>query len=440
MVLQHRKLHVHLRRSLVFGLCFGVIMTAVGLVQLLAAPFIGISLSPSTQSASPDQARTVSVQLNSGTKDVNGGSVQVNFDSSKLSFTSISNGGSDFRIVQQQVTPSSVIFEYESTDSGGTDGFFNLANIRLTAKSVFGTHTTNLTGSALAYEGRSRPEYYPVSNLSASITITGPAAPAPSPSPSPAPSPPSSPAPPASPPTSSSSGPSNPSSPSAPLDSGQPPSALPSSPEGDSAPQGLLSDEATATDSTPTDEEPTISDLLNGQSSEEQVHNKDGSIPTVAILGALILLMDGIFFLYYRRRKTKNRPHSNKLPARDDPDLEPVATITSQTPAPQAPVQPVPLPPPPTLTAKTVMAPQPPVVAAPSKTHHAAQPISGLAIKQTWGDIRKEQAERIAHGDKNIDDKNTPDMFELANQHPESFGSQALYNEESGGKLPPAKK
>lgn len=421
----NHKRHVHITRGLIFGLCFGGLVTAVGIAQLLAAPFIGTSLTPSSQNASPNQTKTITVFLNSGNQDVNGGYAQVSFDSSRLGFAALEQAGGDYRIIQQQVTASSVSFEYQSIDRGGTDGQFNIANIKFTVKPVSGTHTTNLSGSAGAYEGRSNPEYYPASSLSASIRITGSSSPAPSPAPpSPAPSPAPSP----------SSGPGTPAGPASPVS----PSSNSPSPSGSNNPTPGQPASPQSTDNTsaePNAQAGEAGDLFSAEEGldglpsipfDESSEAKSVSIPPAAIIGTLILVADALFYLYYRRHKK----HKGGQAEAADYDLAPTAPEKpTQSPPPKAYEAPAAPPPPP--PSPVVATPQPA-----SKPHT----ISGLAIKQAWGDIRKEQAELIAHGDKDLkEDRNVPDMFELANQHPESFGSQSLYDKESGGKPNPSK-
>lgn len=167
--------------ALAFGLIFGGIMTAVGLSQLWAAP-VSIYLSPVSQNASPNQTKAVTVVLDTDSATVHGGSIQVNFDSAKLAFVALEPlNPAEFTIDGQQVTGSRVSFEFDSKNLLGSNGQFNLANLKFNTKEVSGTHTTQLTGSATAFEGVLIQNYYPASSLSANIVIIGPQ-PAPAPS------------------------------------------------------------------------------------------------------------------------------------------------------------------------------------------------------------------------------------------------------------------
>lgn len=161
------------------------------------------------------------------------------------------------------------------------------------------------------------------------------------------------------------------------------------------------------------------------------VQKRDPSYSLMAVLGVLILVADGIFFLIYR----KNRNNQDaEYEYEENPQYSTGSGLMSMQPGP--PVSPLQPTPPAYMTPPLIS----PVQQSPGQSQRVAS-VSGLAIKQTWGDIRGQQAERIAHGNKSLeDDQNPPDMFELANQHPESFGSQNLYDKEANGRPVSGKK
>lgn len=468
------------RFGLLFVVGFGSIMTAVGLAQLFAATSPIVRLSPATQSASTNQSKVVKVTLDTQSHLVVGGYIQVNYDSSKLTYTGLDPlSPNRFPIVSQQSSGSTVVFQFETPNEAIGSGVHDIANLKFTTKAG---GTAAIGGSGVPYKGRNNNKtYWPASSLSSSIAITAPAAPPSPPAPAVPPSPaPSSPVPP-SPPSSdgdSDTGFDDSESVSQTYDEEN----TDNQDRPDGVQTGQDSDDndsegnAEAENSVPAELKEQYAGIpgLFGASvfgaGERAAAKPESSNNLRLILGIILLVGSMVFYFIYPRlseaalRRETKKPRHHPLPppppvVRTKPVEHRTATphvpakapaastasIPQTTPHAATPPQPaktaVPQAPATTANDKATK-PQPVPPKKPDLVQEASQsakrvlstePLEPVAVsKEVWGDIRRDQAMKIAHGKKDAaNEKDLPDMFDLAQAHPESFGSQTLYDTET---------
>lgn len=462
------------RFAFLFVGAFTLVMIAVGLSRLFAAQ-AAYTLQPSSQSATSGQTKSLDVNINTGSTGVRYGTVEIQFNASTLSLSGFSATTSPFTVFDQQSASGMYRFKYYAP-AGDVQGTFKLGTLRLKTAPV--TSTTNATVSFNS--GNTTALSSTVGNLSVSIapaTIrinpasTPPPQPQPNPAPPPTPRPTPSPTPapgPAPTPTPAPTPISTPTPTPAPtLAPPEPPSIsdLGELPGNDPVNQPFpdLPDEGAGPVNTPSSARRRA--ILVGATTAGLA-----AIATALYLGRHRL--SSIFATgVVRKPKSKKTHHARDVgkatvvatrasapvptpkpekkesetpkikPIHKTPPLSKPIHIKAPEPAEQTPThQPkVVAPPPP----KPASSPPPALTSTPTPPPHAVvqdptdvklqaainpevlQEGDNHTISNTaWEEIRRKQAAALeAHNKKSILDEDAPDMFELAQEHPESFGS-----------------
>ena len=76
-----------MRLPLAFASLFALVMVAYGVSLLFAAPTVTFSFNPASQTASPGQTKSLVISVRPNNNDVNGGTVRVNYDTNRLTFS-----------------------------------------------------------------------------------------------------------------------------------------------------------------------------------------------------------------------------------------------------------------------------------------------------------------------------------------------------------------
>jgi hypothetical protein len=459
------------RFAFLFVGAFTLVMIVVGLSRLFAAQ-AAYTLQPTSQSATAGQTKSLAININTGSTGVRYGTVEIQFNANTLSLSGFSATSSPFTVFDQQSAPGVYRFKYYAP-AGDVQGTFKLGTLRLRAASV--SSTTNATVSFNS--GNTTALSSTVGNLSVSLAPATirispalsppPPAPQPTPTPNPAP-PPSRPQPTPSPTPTPTPNPGPPPAPT-PTPNPTPTPVQPPNTTGPGEPPNL----SPIIDPTP---------YVPGEPSDTSPADARRRALLVGIAG-LVLAGTGAALYLGRHRlshifasgsthKTKSKPNQHS----QDVGKATVVATRATTPTPVKPEKKTPEPPrikpihksppmtkpihvkasdpstPTIIPAATppkpqrvVLPPQPvtplsapptppphPVVQDPTDTKLQAaitpevlQNDKGPAISNTaWEEIRRKQAAALeAHNKKSILDEDAPDMFELAQEHPESFGS-----------------
>lgn len=479
------------RTPFVFAFLFGLVMVAYGISQIFAATAVIFGMSPALQSSTAGQTKSITLTINPNGNYINGGNVRVTYNTNQLTFSKFTAAnGTPYNLYSE--SHNNGVYSFSFFTYYGTNQTASLGTLEFQVKPASSTTTSNVvytSGNTRAYRGTIfNPSYLTAQLNNAGITITVPVAPpppppAPSPSPSPSPTPSPSPSPSPSPTPSPSPSPSpRPSPPPNPTtggstnnsgDSGQPGGGSlgpdDSNPDGPAnqtpnqqSPETPTTDEDESTNETDTDTN------TNDESEfvASQGDSKPPLVPILAIVGGTLLLGGAsLMYLKLRDKPTSGKKHAASLhgslfddakptehqapaPTHTDPkhhdkptssDVADPAAVTAaiiaqiqkdaahknhpvSTPA-SKPKLPEPHAKPTSVAAAAPTHPQPP--AAPTAQQPVANAPHGIPAWQA-----QIIANQAAHSKVKKDDE-PEDMFELAAEHPESFGSSQLYESES---------
>lgn len=457
------------RTPFIFASFFGLVMMTYGLSHLLAAPSpVIFTMTPATQAAAVGQTKTVALQINPNGETINGGSVRVTFDANRLTFSkfTVAGGGSPYNLYSQ--TSGTGVYSFSFFTYYGTTQSSSLGTLEFQVKPVASTTQTSLAYTAgtgtRAYEGSIfNPDYYASQLSGAAITInvpvtpppptpppvTPPSTPPPTPpsaTPQPSPTPPgSSPRPPSTSGTQTNNSPANPSSTTPSSDTPASDETVATAPDGSAVPD---------------------TNDTSSQESETVAAGTKKKVPLGAIVaasaGGLLFIAATLGYITLRRRHSALKKADNvhgglfdsktkpEHPAATNPHAHPLETgataiagasaahaATHEKAVPQPAVQKAPTPPPipvPQAPKPVAPAPRPPQPAATAPVPPPAppqQPATNIPLSTpAW------QAEIAAQ--QHVDKVEEPeDMFELAAEHPESFGSTQLLDAEQARQHPP---
>lgn len=187
------QLHPVRQLAFVFVIGFTIVMVIAGLSKLIAAQAY-FSLEPSSQVAEVGQNKTVDVNLDTGSSGARYGVVQVNFDPSHLSFVKFTAGSSPYDIVQQQSGDNYYRFTFYHNTSD-LKGNFELGSLTFKAKSVSQTINTPISfdpysTAAINSATGNLSASYANAIIKINFQTPQPPPPPPTPPPSPQPSPP----------------------------------------------------------------------------------------------------------------------------------------------------------------------------------------------------------------------------------------------------------
>jgi hypothetical protein len=395
------------RLRIIFTLLITGLLAVVGLTRIFAAQ-VAYQLTPASQTAVPGQAKAVSVSLITGGQTVNGGSVKIVYDQTQLSFVRFDKlASADFSFSGQVTSANSYSFSYQYNHPQGTTTNTPLASLVFAIKPVSSTQTAAITiteSGTSAYAGPGKkPTTYQVSRSNATITIQGTSS--------------------ATPATTSPGGP-------------PPAGSTPSSSGSTTSEETPLTGEGSEVSGAPLAVDSERSTLMPAKK----------SIMPLVVIGILLVLLVGAAVYAKGRarlgallrgglsRKPAKPPTAHTEPpvVKVTPPVvtslppKPAVTVTSppaqsETVPPVTPtsaIQPAPKPPIPPPSPKPAV--KPPAAVSP------VPPVPPLVTVATPQKLRRKKADDI------------PDMFELAQEHPESFGSATLFEEEEKQQEPPA--
>jgi hypothetical protein len=472
------------RFAFLFVGAFTLVMIVVGLSRLFAAQ-TAYTLLPASQSASSGQTKSVSVNINTGSTGVRYGTVEIQFNPSVLSVTSFSPTTTPFTVFEQQKTSTGYRFKYYAP-AGDAQGNFQLGTLNLKAASVSSrTNATLRFNSGTTTALSTTVGYLSVSFSSAAIVIS-PSSPPPNPTPKPNPTPSPNPSPQPQPSPTPTPTP-NP----APTPTPRPTPNPTPAPTPNPAPPPVGLDPGALPDTDPVNQPLPVFPGETTPNTPATARRR--AVLVAATAGVAVALAVALYLgrhrLAYLFGGAPHRSKPTKKPrrARDIGKATVVATRAS-VPTPPAPpkiekketeppkirpihktppisrpieVKTTPPTPPPSSTVVTPPEPRieplPPLTPPPTPTPHAlvqdpsdtklraainpevlqgdgdGSPLSNTA----WEEIRDKQAAALeARKNKSILNEDAPDMFEVAQEHPESFGN-THYNDQPP---PPVKK
>ncbi len=298
-----------LKAPVIFAAIFGLVMIIIGLSQIFAAGSVAFVLQPASQTANANDSRALTVSINSGGQQVDGGKVRLTYDPAQITNVSFTPVASSYvRITNQSGAAGSYTFDYQIFY--GSQSSPALGTLTVQAKSISSTQAAYVrfdTANTNAYLGfnPSNRTYYPATYGQSAIVINGvaPPAPTPTPNPTPNPTPPPSPAPTPSPRgTNPSTPPASPNNTALPYTSLQPPDSTIS-------PAGIPGSNPDTSEVPPT----SSSSYYPYNPPGAAVKPKTKKIAPLAIIVLIlgILLLGGAAFIYlkYIRDKPAKLPH-----------------------------------------------------------------------------------------------------------------------------------